>query len=118
VILAILALENPFTLLLYTGMAYWGFAALTGMAVMVLRRRDPLRKRPFRVWAYPLTPILFIAAALGMAVSVIAADVNNKTRNGLAAAIILAVGAIVYGIQRLAFRDRSRSAAPASADLS
>ena len=57
-----------------------------------------------------------ISAALGMAVSVIAADVNNKTRNALAAAIILAVGAIVYGIQRLAFRDRSRSAAPAPAD--
>ncbi len=99
---AILALANPFSLLLYTGLAYWGFAALTAAAVVVLRLRDPEAPRPFRVWGYPVTPILFIAAALGMAVSVVVAGWHNA----LVTVGILAAGAGAYGVQTLAFPKR------------
>lgn len=99
---AILIFENPFQLLLYTGLAYWVFSALTAAAVMVMRKRDPQKDRPFRVWGYPITPILFVAASVGMAVSVVVAD----TRNALVTIGILAAGAGGYAIQSLAFRKR------------
>jgi len=99
---AILAFKDPFQLLLYTGLAYWGFAGLMAAAVVVLRLRDPRRERPFRVWGYPATPILFVAASVGMAVSVVVAD----TRNALVTIGILAAGAGGYAIQTLAFRKR------------
>ena len=97
---AILVFESPFKLLVYTALAYWVFAGLTAAAVVVLRRRDPGQERPFRVWGYPVTPILFIAASLGMAVSVVRADM----RNALVTVGILAVGAVVYAVQAIVFR--------------
>ena len=102
VIVAILAFKSPFQLLLYTGLAYWVFAGLTAAAVVVLRLREPRRERPFRVWGYPFTPILFTAACLGMAVSVVA----TSTANALATAIILAAGALAYAAQAIAFGRR------------
>lgn len=92
---AILVLSNPFALLLYTGLAYWTFAALTGGAVLVLRGKDPEKPRPFKTWGYPVTPILFMAAAICMSVSVIV----YGWQNALATYLILSIGAVVYAIQ-------------------
>jgi amino acid transporter len=102
-IAALLLFANPFQLLLYTGLAYWVFAGLTAAAVFVLRRRDPERERPFRVWLYPLTPALFILASLGMAVSVAV----TSTGNALITVGIVAAGAVVYALQAFAFRRRA-----------
>lgn len=38
----------------------WVFFALTGVAVMVLRRRYPDAERPYRVSGYPVVPVVFI----------------------------------------------------------
>jgi amino acid transporter len=46
----------------YTAPVFWLFFLLTGLAVPLLRRRDPGAARPFRVPLYPLTPALFCAA--------------------------------------------------------
>jgi APA family basic amino acid/polyamine antiporter len=97
-----LVFESPFKLLVYTALAYWVFAGLTAAAVVVLRVRDPRRERPFRVWGYPVTPILFIAASLGMAVSVVVMDKSNA----LVTVGILAAGAGVYAVQTIAFGKR------------
>jgi len=43
----------------YTAPVFWSFLLLVGVSLMVLRRKDPDRERPFRVPLYPLTPILF-----------------------------------------------------------
>ena len=101
-IVAILVLEDPFQLLLYTGLAYWLFAGLMAGAVPVLRFRDPARQRPFRVWAYPIVPIFFIAAAIGMATSVVVMDPGNA----LATVAILAAGAVAYLVQLVVFSKR------------
>ncbi len=37
------------------------FFAGTGAAVFVLRKKQPQRERPYRVWGYPLLPLLFVA---------------------------------------------------------
>ncbi len=36
------------------------FFAATGLAVIVLRYRQPKRKRPYKVWGYPFIPLLFV----------------------------------------------------------
>ncbi len=38
------------------------FFAMTAFAVILLRIRDPETPRPYRVWGYPVTPILFVLA--------------------------------------------------------
>lgn len=45
----------------YTAPVFWLFFLLVGVALFVLRRRDPDRPRPFRVPLYPVTPLLFCA---------------------------------------------------------
>ena len=59
-----LALSGTFEqLLAYVIFVQWIFLGLAGAAVIVLRRRHPDLPRPYRTWGYPVTPILFVAAA-------------------------------------------------------
>jgi len=51
-------------ILTYTGFTLTLISLLTVLGVFVLRRRAPGLPRPYRVWGYPLTPLLFIAANL------------------------------------------------------
>jgi amino acid transporter len=50
----------------YTAPVFWFFLFLVGVALFVLRQREPGRDRPFRVPLYPLTPALFCATCLYM----------------------------------------------------
>jgi amino acid transporter len=50
----------------YTAPVFWLFFLLTGLSLVVLRRRDPERRRPYRVPLYPVTPLVFCAAAAFM----------------------------------------------------
>jgi amino acid transporter len=43
----------------YTAPVFWFFMLLVGVALFILRRREPGRRLPFRVPLFPLTPILF-----------------------------------------------------------
>ncbi|HEX9633684.1 MAG TPA: amino acid permease [Gemmatimonadales bacterium] len=42
----------------------WPFYALGVAAVFVLRRRRPDAARPYRVWGYPLVPVVFLLASV------------------------------------------------------
>jgi APA family basic amino acid/polyamine antiporter len=55
------------TLLTYIGFTLSLFAGLTVIGVFVLRAREPELARPYRTWGYPLTPIVFVALSLWMA---------------------------------------------------
>ncbi len=67
VIAAALAMTASFdTLLIYIGFTLSFFAAMTALAVIVLRRTEPDLPRPYRVTAYPLPPVVFIALMLWM----------------------------------------------------
>ena len=50
----------------YTAPVFWGFLFLVGLALFVLRQREPARRLPYRVPLYPLTPALFCLACLYM----------------------------------------------------
>ena len=61
---AVLAVSGTFEqLLTYVVFTGWIFYGLGGLAVVVLRRKEPNTARPFRVPGYPVTPLLFVAAA-------------------------------------------------------
>ncbi len=50
----------------YTAPVFWFFFLLVGISVMILRIREPLSFRPFRVPFYPWTPMLFSAVCVFM----------------------------------------------------
>ncbi len=49
------------TMVDYTAPVFWLFFLLSGIALMVLRRKEPNIPRPFRVPFYPVIPLLFCA---------------------------------------------------------
>jgi basic amino acid/polyamine antiporter, APA family len=54
------------TLVECTAPVFWFFFLLVGISVFILRSKEPEQIRPFRVPLYPLTPLLFCAAAVFM----------------------------------------------------
>jgi amino acid transporter len=48
------------TMVEFTAPVFWFFFMLSGIALLVLRRREPQVVRPFKVPAYPLLPLIFI----------------------------------------------------------
>jgi len=54
------------TLLAGSAPVFWSFFLLTGVAVLVLRWREPHIERPFRVPLYPLPPLVFCATCAYM----------------------------------------------------
>ena len=53
--------EQLFT---YVVFGVWLFLGLTVAAVIVLRKKQPERARPYKVWGYPYVPVFFVLAAL------------------------------------------------------
>jgi basic amino acid/polyamine antiporter, APA family len=46
--------------------AVWIFFALNAIALIRLRKVEPHLTRPYRAWGYPLTPAVFLAAAIAL----------------------------------------------------
>lgn len=83
----------------FTAPVFWLFFLLTGIALFVLRRREPRTPRPFRVPLYPLLPLLFCASCAYMLWSSLS-YVYSQTLGGLNAAwigvaVLLAGGALL-----------------------
>jgi len=90
------------TLVDFTAPVFWGFFLLTGVALFVLRAKDPGARRPYRVPLYPVTPALFVASCAYMLYSSLA-------YTGLGALVgvgVLAAGAIVILIGSAAGAQR------------
>jgi basic amino acid/polyamine antiporter, APA family len=70
---AVLAASGTFEqLLTYVVFIGWIFYALAAASVFIYRKRSPDAARPYRVPAYPFTPIVFIVAALALVANTIA----------------------------------------------
>jgi APA family basic amino acid/polyamine antiporter len=64
---SILILSGTFEqLLTYATVAIVGLSALTVGALFSLRRQQPDRPRPYRVWGYPWLPALYVVASIGI----------------------------------------------------
>lgn len=59
VLLGTLTRQGFETMVDYTAPVFWFFFLLSGIALLILRRREPELSRPFRVPAYPWLPLLF-----------------------------------------------------------
>jgi basic amino acid/polyamine antiporter, APA family len=74
----------------------WPFYALAIAAVFVLRRTRPELPRPYRTWGYPVVPLLFLLASVGMVLNALWTDpINTGITLGL-----IAVGIPVYYVWR------------------
>jgi APA family basic amino acid/polyamine antiporter len=61
---ALLVLTGSFNqLIAYTGFAVVLFSGIAGVALFVLRHRQPDEPREVRAWGYPLMPALFVMAS-------------------------------------------------------
>jgi basic amino acid/polyamine antiporter, APA family len=74
----------------------WPFYTLAIAGVIVLRRRRPELLRPYRVWGYPLVPLAFLLAAVGLMLNAL---LTNPRDTGFTFLIIL-VGVPVYWARR------------------
>ena len=87
------------TMVDYTAPVFWLFFLLTGIALFVLRWREPERERPFRVPLYPLLPLAFCASSAWLLYSSLA-----YTRLGA----LVGVGVLAAGVPLLALAARRR----------
>ncbi|HEY3202875.1 MAG TPA: amino acid permease [Thermoanaerobaculia bacterium] len=85
------------TMVEYTAPVFWVFFLLTGLALIVLRFREPEVPRLFRVPLYPLTPLLFCATCAYMLWSSLA-------YTGIGALVGVAV--LMAGVPLLVFSER------------
>lgn len=60
------------TMVHYVAPVFWLFFLLTGLALFVLRWREPAQERPFRVPGYPYVPLVFVGTCVYMLYSSIA----------------------------------------------
>jgi APA family basic amino acid/polyamine antiporter len=79
-------------LLVYIGFSLGIFPLLAVAGVFVLRRRQPRRERPYRVWGYPLVPLFF----LFVMVAVLIVGFVNSTKPSLIALATVAAGVPAY----------------------
>ena len=90
---SLLVLTGSFeTLIPYAMIAAWFFYGLTVAGVTILRRKYPDRRRPYRMWGYPVTPWLFTAVALWFVINTWITQPGPST----VAFLIIASGIPVY----------------------
>lgn len=103
---SVLALSGSYDrLLTYVTFASLAFNALTVVGLLVLRRTQPDRERPYRTWGYPFTPAIYLAGAGFFLVYIFAGDPADS----LLGIAIVAAGLPAY----LLFKRRAATAAPA-----
>jgi basic amino acid/polyamine antiporter, APA family len=66
--------------------------SISFVALLVLRRREPDRERPYRAWGYPWTTAISLVGSIAFLVGAVASD----TRNSLYALAVLAVSYPVF----------------------
>jgi APA family basic amino acid/polyamine antiporter len=98
---ALLSLTGTFEQLAsYVIFGQWIFFGLTVSAVFVLRAKRPDLPRPYRTWGYPVTPIIFIAAALYISVNSL---VTQPAR------ALAGLGIILLGVPAYLYWQRHRN---------
>jgi APA family basic amino acid/polyamine antiporter len=84
----------------YIGFALLFCSLLTVVGVMVLRRTRPELPRPYKVWAYPLPPLVFSAITIWMMIYLLR---SNPTES------LAGIGTMLAGLLLYVFTGRSRT---------
>jgi len=70
---------------------------LAVLGVIVLRRTQPLLPRPYLVWGYPITPVIFLTVTAFMTYYLI----TQRPVQSLTGLLMMLAGFVVYGISHL-----------------
>lgn len=89
------------TMVEFTAPVFWFFFMLSGIALFVLRRREPQRVRPFRVPWYPVLPLIFIATCAYLCYSSIM-YARSQNASYVAFAVMLSGALVLLLIRRRA----------------
>ncbi len=81
----------------YSLPVFWGFFLLTGIALFVLRVKEPDAPRPFKVPFYPVVPAIFVL----MCGYLLYSSLTYHQTHALVGLGVLAVGAVVLLIARI-----------------
>lgn len=93
----LLILTNTWgTLFTYVSVVITLFSALTVGSVIVLRYKRPDLRRPYKLWGYPVVPLLFVAAHLW----IVWGSVIEKPKESLIGLIIVCMGIPAYLLWR------------------
>jgi APA family basic amino acid/polyamine antiporter len=96
---AILAISGSYELLFsYVIFAAWIFYGMAVLGVIVLRHKKPGLPRPYKMWGYPVTPVLFAAVSFWFVINTIV----TTPRSSLIGLALVAAGIPVYYIWRKA----------------
>lgn len=116
IVLGALARSGFQTMVEFTAPVFWGFLFLTGVALFVLRAKEPTRERPFRVPLYPLVPLVFCAMCLWL----LYASLEYTRLGAIAGLAVLVIGAvplwIEHGIRRSRAKESPDEAIPLHSD--
>jgi APA family basic amino acid/polyamine antiporter len=86
------------TLVNYTAPVYWLFLAMSGLAVIVLRIRQPGAERPFKTPLYPVLPILFALSSAAMLWSALSYVTAESGAGALVSIAVLGSGVIALAV--------------------
>ncbi len=95
------------TLVDYTAPVYWLFLAMSGLAVIVMRVREPNADRPFRTPLYPVLPMIFVLSSLAMLVSSLSYVTSLSGAGALVSLGVLATGVVAFLVTRRAPIDEA-----------
>jgi basic amino acid/polyamine antiporter, APA family len=82
------------TMVDYTAPVFWLFFLLTGISLLVLRRKEPAIARPFPVPLYPVIPLLFCATCAYL----LYASLRYTGVGALVGVGVLVVGGVVLAL--------------------
>lgn len=80
----------------------WVAYLVAAIGIFMLRKRIPAEPRPYKIWGYPLVPILFIAFSAFYLITTIWSDVSNYLNdrqpviNSMLGLLITALGVPLY----------------------
>src|SRR5262249_26469304 len=75
----------------YSLPVFWGFFTLTGIALFILRIREPSAPRPFRVPGYPVVPAIFVLTCAYL----LYRSLEHNGKHAVVGRYVLGVGLIV-----------------------
>ena len=81
----------------------WVFFGMNGLAVFILRRREPDASRPYRAWGYPVVPALFLLVTAYLLINTVIATPTRA---------IAGIGLIVVGLPLYEYFTRRHSRIP------
>jgi basic amino acid/polyamine antiporter, APA family len=89
----LLTLTGTFNqLFTYVIFGEWIFFGMTVASVIVLRKKRPDLERPYKTWGYPVTPVIFVLAAVYVAISALI----GQFKNAMGGLMIIIIGIPAY----------------------